>query len=83
MIVSQQSRYISIPEAAKELGVAPQTIRYYCRRLGIPIRRIPLRRESFLSREDYHRILRVRAGEELQEEEEKEMEGESQDEEEC
>ena len=56
MSEQQEPRYISIDNAARELGVNKSTIYYYLRQFSITSHKFPLDRRTYLKREDFERI---------------------------
>jgi hypothetical protein len=52
----EQTGYISLDDAGKELGVGRTTLYYYTKILGIETKKFPLDRRAYISRADFERI---------------------------
>jgi hypothetical protein len=48
--------YISLPEAARQLGITTGTLHYYLRRLGITSKKFDLDKKRYLIVADFERI---------------------------
>lgn len=60
MVMTQEEHYISVDDAAQELGVNRSTMYYYKRQLHIEHKKFPLDRHKYISHADFERIKEAR-----------------------
>lgn len=53
-------RYISLDEAAQQLGVVPGTVQYYLRVLNIERHKFPLDRKAYIAEADFAKIKQLK-----------------------
>ena len=56
IVMSEQSQYVTIEDAALEVGVNRSTMYYYLKRFSIEPERFPLDRRTYILRSDLERI---------------------------